>query len=176
MKKYLKYLFAIVILLIAGGYVYYAYFFSDRDFAPDQEEIISTFGYPKRFSISYVQYAEVGEDLLVRQEVWYYPSHQQSITFLGGDILSLDDIDEEVSDNGEITYSDLHPEDFEFAMGYDEVAAVIGGEVVKNDFVSEFFTEDLENYIGDHIFFTIEHGHLTYIETVGLDLGEEEEI
>ncbi len=177
MKKILKYLVIAFIIVVAGGWVYLSYFMGTEALSPDQQEIVDTFGYPKRFSISYVQYAEEGDDMLVRQEMWYYPDHRQSMAFLGGDILSVDEIGEEISDGGEITYSSLKPENFEFEMDYDAVVTALDTDTVEAaDMVPELYTEgELETYISDHVYFTLEHGHLTYIETVGLDEGEEEE-
>jgi len=182
MIKALRCFVVIIILIAGGGFLYYHYFFVADELSPDQQEIVNTFGYPKRFTISYLQYAEEGDDMLIRQEVWYYPSHQQAISFVGGDILSVNKIEEEVSESGEIesgeiTYSSLKPEDFEFEMDYDAVAAALGTETIEAvDMVPELYTKgELETYVSDHVIFTLEHGYLTYFETVGLDLGEEEE-
>lgn len=172
--KRIVFVVLLFILIAGGGWVYYSYFFGENSLSPDQQELVDTFGYPQRFVISYVQYAEEGDNLLVRHETWYYSEHQQSITFIGGDIVETAEIDEEVSTDGEITYGTYKPEDFEFAMDYDAVAGVIGGTIEPNDFSDEFFTDSVQNYVADHAFFTIEDGHLTYFEMVGVELEKEE--
>jgi len=61
-------------------------------------------------------------------------------------------------------------------MNYDAVASVLGDvPIEKVDMVPELDDEELTTYLSDHVFFTIEYGHLTYFETVGLDFGEKEE-
>lgn len=170
MKKLIKYILILAILIIVAGGVYYYFFWGDTGLSPDQQEIVDSFGYPQRFVVSYLPWAESGSDYIVRHETWYYPYHQQSITFLGGDILSIDEIDDEIDKTGIMTYSDLKPEDFEFDMDYDAVAKAIGDkEIAKNEFMpEEFYGENLDSYISDHVLFAIESDHLTYFETVGI--------
>lgn len=170
MKKNIKYLLILVLILIIGGVVYFYCFWGATGLSPDQQELVDNFGYPQRFVISYLSWMENGSDYIVRHETWYYPYHQQSITFLGGDILSVDEIEDEIDDTGIMTYSDLKPEDFEFNMDYDSVAKAIGNkEIAKNEFMpEEYYGENLTSYISDHVLFAIESDHLTYFETIGL--------
>ena len=164
----------IVVILLAGAFFIYFAFFEEEGLSSSQQEIVDTFGYPKMFTISYLPYSENDDSMLVRHETWVYPEHQQEITFIGGEIATTEEIE---ATEGEITYSDLKPENFEFEMSYDEVVAALGNKQVERvDMVPELYDEDVvETYISDHVIFTIEYGYLTYIETVGLELSEEEE-
>jgi len=170
MKKMIKFILFLFLIAVVGGGLYYYFFWGETGLSPDQQEIIDSFGYPQRFVINYMPWAENGSDLAVRHEVWYYPYHQQAITFIGGDVASVDEIEDEIDDTGINTYSDLKPEDFEFSMDYDAVAKAIGDKPIEEiDFMpAEYYGEDLKSYISDHVTFAIEGDQLTYFETIGL--------
>lgn len=165
----------IILLLIGAGFAYILLFGEAEKLSEAQEELVETFGYPKQFSISYLPYNEdEANRTLMRTETWTYPDHQYEITFIAGEIFSTEEIEAET---GEITYSDLTPDLFEFEMDYDAVVEAVGSKTVeKVDAVPELFIEgEVETYVSDHVFFTIEHGYLTYVETVGIELGEEDD-
>ncbi len=156
----------VLILVIGALFFWYSCMQANQIVTPDQQEIVDTFGYPDRFSISYLPQGEGDDLVLARHETWFYSDHQQAITFIAGSVFDLEEIDEEEG----YTYSILKPESFTFDMGYGEVAALLGDKTIeKIDFVPELFIEgEVETYASDHIVFTIEFGHLTYLETLGL--------
>lgn len=169
MKKIL--IFIILIILVAGGFYIYYNFQKGELLSSDQQQIVDNFGAPQRFSISYLPQGEGDTEALVRTETWSYPDHLKEITFVGGKIFSVDDIDEET---GKMTYSDLKPEDFDFSMNYDDIASIIGADtIVPIDMMPELNTVgQLQTYAADHVIFSIESDHLTYLETIGVEAKE----
>ncbi len=132
----------------------------------DQKKIIDTFGRPKQFILAYMPIG--GEDGfgLSRTETWYYPRHKKKIAFAAGDILSV----RAMEDPGEnVSYSDAHIEDFDFSMDYKDVIEALGVEKAEPiEFANDVFQEDeVESYLADKVTFTIEQGHLTYLQTLG---------
>ncbi|MBU0598009.1 hypothetical protein KKF61_03350 [Patescibacteria group bacterium] len=105
-----KLIIAIIVIVIHA--VIGIYFWSESAVWSDsQQELIDTFGSPQMFTVSYLPHGE-GENLtLVRHETWVYPDHQQEITFIGGEIFSMDDYTPE---QGDYTYTSLTPADFDF--------------------------------------------------------------
>lgn len=169
MKKIV--IFIIVFLLLMAGFYFYFSFQKPASLSSDQQEIVNTFGVPKRFTINYLPQGEGNTEALVRTETWSYPEHLKEITFVGGRVYSVDDINEET---GKMTYSDLKPEDFDFSMNYDDVASIIGADtIVPIDMVPELNTVgQLQTYTADNVIFSIESDHLTYLETIGVEAKE----
>ena len=133
----------------------------------DQKKIIDTFGRPKQFILAYTPIG--GDDGLglSRTEIWYYPLHHKKITFAAGEILSVRAMENPKED---VSYSDAHIEDFDFSMDYKEVIEALGIEKAEPiEFAGDIFEEDeVESYLGEKVTFTIEQGHLTYMQTLGV--------
>jgi hypothetical protein len=139
-----------------------------------QQEIVDAFGQPSEFGLTYLFDSETEYNYLVRTEIWFYPEHQKKITFVAGEIYSVDDIPPV---GEEVTYSDLKPEDFDCFMNYEQVVDRIGGNIEPLDFVPESFSEyGVESYLGDKVIFVIADDQLAYLQTLGvvedLDVGE----
>ncbi len=164
----------VIVLVAAGGILVYAHATEPGIYSKAQQELIDTFGPPPMFVVSYLPQSDGDDTSLVRHEVWRYPEHQQEITFLAGEIYSLDSYE---PPDGELAYTTLAPGDFDFTMGYEAVAALLPDkDIVPADFVPELYDEgSVETYVTENLFFTIEHGQLTYVEAVGLSLSEEED-
>ncbi len=166
-RKVLVWLVAASVLLgvvVAGGFAYALT--RVRSMSAAQEEVIEQLGPPPRFLIAYVPRTEGSSEELVRTEVWYYPDHQQSISFVEGAIASVETI---APDPEGATYPDLRPEAFDFEMGYEEVAALLGGDIQKVEELPDLSSKDgIELYEGDHGMFAIERGKLVYLQTIGL--------
>ena len=133
----------------------------------DQKKIIDTFGRPKQFILAYMPIG--GEDGfgLSRAETWYYPRHKKKIAFAAGDILSV----RAMEDPGEnVSYSEAHIENFDFSMDYKDVIEALGVEKAEPiEFANDVFQKDeVESYLADKVTFTIEQGHLTYLQTLGV--------
>ncbi|MDD5494267.1 MAG: hypothetical protein PHG36_06330, partial [Dehalococcoidia bacterium] len=139
--------------------------------SPAQKEIINAFGYPEQFSISYLLDSVIEYNALVRSEVWSYPEHQKKITFVGGEIYATDDLTP--SPIAASSCSALKPEDFDYFMGYEEIADKIGGKVAKTDFLPETFQENnVESYLGKNVMFIIADGHLMHLQTFCTELEQ----
>ena len=132
----------------------------------DQKKIIDTFGRPKQFILAYMPIGGDDGFGLSRTEVWYYPLHKKKITFAAGEILSVRAME---SPGKNVSYSAAHIEDFNFSMDYEAVIKALGLEKAEQiDFANSIFKEaGVESYLGDKATFTIEQGHLTYLQTLG---------
>jgi len=136
--------------------------------APDdaqaaEDEISDVFGPPDQFIVAYLP-RDGGE--LVRTEIWYYPEHEQKVTFVEGKVVSVDPMENPGTD---VIYPDLMPGDFDFEMGYDDVMAVLGGEADEIDETPELLGEfDVQTYVNDSAVFAIEGGRLVYVQTIGI--------
>ncbi len=131
--------------------------------SPDQQELLDTFGTPARFKLSYLPF---GEQELARIETWFYPQHQKKITFVAGRVYKVDKIKEPVS----AEYLELRSESFDYSMDLTEVLKNLDpSKLEKVEFVSDLFGQDgVETYVADKVLFTIEQGHLVYMETMGV--------
>lgn len=165
MKKFLIIL-VIILLLAAAGY-YYLKPLTDKSLSSSQQEIVDTFGYPSRFTLSYLPQGEGEGGGLVRQETWVYPDHQTEIVFLGGNVVTVNEI---APDEGTVNYVDLKPSDFDFDTTYEDMAEALGDKKIEPaDVASSFFEKDvLETYVSDQVVFTLEAGYLTYLQTIGV--------
>jgi hypothetical protein len=135
--------------------------------APDaqavEDEVADVFGPPQQFIVAYLP--REGDEL-VRTEIWYYPEHEQKVTFIEGRAVSVDPMEYPGED---VSYPDFEPAEFDFDMTYDDVMAVLGGEADEMDETPELLGEfDAQTYVNDNAVFAIEGGHLVYIQTIGI--------
>jgi len=166
MKKIL--VIIVVILLIGVGIYIYLNYTSAQALSVEQQKIVDTFGYPQQFTISYLPQGNTETTQLARTETWLYPEHQKSITFIAGKIYSVDELE---ATTGTMTYSDLKPEVFDFSMNYDDIAEIVGADTIEPvEIAPELNTEgQLQTYVADHLVFTIESNHLTFLQTLGIE-------
>lgn len=114
-------------LILAGIFVAalfllpsFSSFGQDEPVVDPQQEIIDQIGFPYRFTIAYVPWGD-DDKHLVRYETWAYPDHRKEITFIGGEILAIDDIPPELGESDEDAFDDdLLWEDEELSGEWDE--------------------------------------------------------
>lgn len=154
-----------VLVIAAGGTLAYAYS-QMSGVSAAQEQVVAQLGPPPRFMVAYVPRTSGSSQELVRTEVWYYPDHEQKISFVEGAIASVETMPPDPED---ATYPDLRPELFDFEMGYEEVAALLGGDVQEVEELPNLSAKDgLRLYASENGMFAIEKGKLVYVQTVGL--------
>lgn len=158
-------LLAVLIFIIVGVFVFQK---SSSNLSPDQKELINLWGYPDQFKISYLPR---GEDELVRSEVWIYYDQQKQVQFLAGS--SIVSSSYQPTSDAQTT---LKPEDFSFSQNVEDVGQIVGEDVLEPiDFLPGISDDEEEViiYISPQAIFTIEHDHLTYVETLGLEISQE---
>ena len=129
----------------------------------EQAKILDAFGQPRYFSLYYLPKED---DQLIRTEVWYYPEHENSITFMGGAIFKVTEIDVE---DLNYDYPEINPNDFDYGMNYDDVVDMLEAKVVEPvEFSNDLFEDDeILTYVADKVMFSIEKGKLVYMQTMG---------
>ncbi len=155
--------------------------------SPAQKEIVGVLGYPKSFILAYLPQAGDKGKRLVRLEVWFYPEHQKKITFLAGRIYDFRnpyDADFWAQVGGAartsgsmqflgrpdfLNYPDLRPQDFDFSMDYARVIESVGRSATPIDFANSVFAGSLKSYLAGQVFFSLDRGKLTYVQTMGAD-------
>ena len=132
-----------------------------------QQEMKETFGRPKQFILTYTPVTGDDGDGLARTEVWFYPKHQKSITFVAGDAMLIDDMEDP---GNEFDYPEINIEDFTIDMDLEDMEEALGADEIEEiEFMSDMFEEDeVKTYSTSNIIFTIEHGHLIYMQTLGV--------
>jgi hypothetical protein len=157
-----------LIVVVVGLLVVFTLLGGEGDLSPAQEEILETLGYPAQFVIAYLPAGEGDEVRLVRTETWYYPEHEKKVIFTGGELVTALDF---VPEAASLPDTDLRPEDFEFHMDYDQVAELVGGEVIEADLLPELIGDaNVKTYLGDRAIFCIEEDqYLTYLKTLALE-------
>jgi len=172
MRKVVTIIIVIILLIIIGGYLYFNVL-TEKILSSEQEEIIDELGHPQRFTLAFLPEGDGDEAVLARNEVWSYPEHGQEYTFVSGQVQSVDEI---AAETKSITYSSLKPEEFDYGMNYDQVAAVVGSDSVEAvNIVGELYKEgEVETFMADYVIFAIEYDHLTFFQTVGIDESEGE--
>lgn len=139
-----------------------------------QQAIVEELGEPAAFQLAYLPSADEGEEgasTLLRTEVWYYPEHEQQISFIDGVAVSVQGW--EWQPENPTDYPALSPARFTIDMTLENVAAVLG---VASDQIDELpidpgltASDDLHVYATATAVFTIERGALTYLQTIGVE-------
>lgn len=163
MKRILLILIGLIIIFST-----YSFIKSNNNLSPDQKELIDLWGYPDQFKISYLP---KGEDELIRSEVWLYYDQQSQVQFLAGKSIASNSY-QPTSD----VRTTLKPEDFSFSQDVEEVGQIVGEDALEPiDFLPGISDDEEEViiYISPQAIFTIEHNHLTYVETIGLEISQE---
>lgn len=139
-----------------------------------QQGIVDELGEPASFQIAYLPSAEVDDEdasTLRRTEVWYYPEHEQQISFIDGVAVSVQGW--EWQPETPTDYPALSPAHFHIDMTLDDVADVLGvapSELEEIEVDPELSaTDDVHVYATAEVVFTIERGALTYLQTVGTE-------
>ena len=143
-------------------------------YSQTQQGIIDELGAPAAFQIAYLPSADLddeGAGALRRTEVWYYPEHEQQISFIDGAALSVQGWEWQPEVPTE--YPALSPADFHIGMTLDDVAAVLGvepGDIEEIEVDPELSaTDDVHVFATTEVVFTIERGALTYVQTLGTE-------
>ena len=139
-----------------------------------QQGIVDQLGAPAAFQIAYLPSAEVDSDgasTLRRTEVWYYPEHEQQISFIDGVAVGVQGWEWQPEPPAE--YAQLAPADFHIGMTLDDVAEVLDlppADIEEIEVDPELsVTDDVHVYATAEVVFTIERGALTYIQTMGAE-------
>jgi hypothetical protein len=147
---------------------------SGPGYSEPQREIVDALGEPAAFQIAYLPADDIddqGAGSLRRVETWYYPEHEQQISFIDGVAVSVQGW--EWAPESPAEYPALAPTDFHIDMTLDDVAAVLGiapGDIDELDIDPELTTtDDVRVYATSETVFTIERGVLTYVQTLGVE-------
>lgn len=164
MKKRRRILFILPILII--GFFGFRLLFSS-DLSTQQQELINMWGYPDQFQISYVQKSE---DQLIRSEIWFYNDKQTKVQFLAGKSV----VSSSYTPESQISTT-LKPEDFDFFQTKKDVDKLLGEESIDTiDFLPGISDEENQLvYLSPQAIFIIEYDHLSFFETIGLDISDE---
>lgn len=143
-------------------------------YSEPQQGIVDALGEPAAFQLAYLPADDLGADgagSLRRTEVWYYPEHEQQISFIDGVAVSVQGwewLPESPTD-----YPALSPADFHIDMTLDDIAAALGTAITDIDEIEIdpelTATDDVHVYATTDVVFTIERGALTYLQTVGTE-------
>lgn len=132
--------------------------------SPNQQQVIDTFGYPDEFSISYLLDSATEYNAMVRTETWTYFEHQEQITFVAGDIYSVDNITSSIATSAPC--STLKPEDINYFTTYQQIADKIDGTVEQIDILPEGLTDNnTVTYLGKNVIFMTVDDNLVYLQT-----------
>jgi hypothetical protein len=168
MKSKRLILLVVSIFVVVGIFVFQK---SSAPLSPDQKELIDLWGYPDQFKIAYLP---KGDDELIRSEVWIYSKQQKQVQFLAGNSIAINSF-EPISD----VQTTLKPENFSFIQTKQDIEKLIGEEILEPIDFLPGISDDSDNqevliYLSPQAIFTIEHGHLTYMETIGLEISQDE--
>lgn len=132
-----------------------------------QAAVVEVFGLPDYFVVQYLPRDEDGSQVLVRSESWHYVDHGQSVAFLEGLSVSIDELE---ATEGGIVYPEADPRDFDYEMSIDEVAATLGYEFERVDDVVDptLAEENGEVYLGESAIVGFQDGYLVHVETFGI--------
>lgn len=175
MKNLSKKVFLPLVILVAVVAAYFV-FFSEPVLSKSQKETIDSFGQPSQFVVTYepsLTDENDDEQTLSRTEVWYYPDLDMQVTFVAGELFDIEDYTQEDTD---LTETPLKPQDFEFEMSLEQVKEALDNKPVERLEIPGFWEEGaLETYVSDDAIFVMEHGYLTYIQTVGVGTDQLEQ-
>lgn len=170
----MKKLFFIVLILAIIG----ATFFILKGKGPGveksaQQEIKEILGSPEQFALAYIPQETESGFVLARTEVWFYPEQGKKMSFLGGNVVF---VEEYISENYPLSGNSLLPEDFHFDMTKEDLKNILGEENIDPiDYLPGLFEEGVfETYLSNRAIFIFEGGKLTYFQTLGL--GGEKQI
>jgi hypothetical protein len=151
----------ITALVMGGFFVYYNYIESSPSFTYTQVETLETLGYPEQFAITYLEQGEA-ENRLVRQEVWFYPTKGQKLSFLQGELVLAEEM--EVQPDYPKTF--LTPDMFDIYSDLDDIKKWVGDINLAQVELPVFNDEGVETFMSGEAVFVFEQGYLTYVETI----------
>ncbi len=157
---------ALLVFVFAVLFFYFNYIDNEMVATETQTETVNLFGEAEQFMISYLPQEAKEGGQLVRQEVWVYPTQQKKFSFLLGELVSVEDIKEEVPDDFRVTK--LRPEDFEFYTSYKDLEKRFGKDNIAPLELPGFFDGEggLNTYATKDAVFVFEGEYLTYMETL----------
>ena len=135
--------------------------------SPDQENSLSSYGYPEAFTILYYEEDTTSGDLApVRLETWDYYSRGVVLSFINGELVSEEAL--EISEIGTVALLPYSPEQFSAFMSLDKVIASAGIESYLEIPLDKEFIEDGVLYYAGALSFGIQDDKLIYVETLAL--------
>ena len=162
MTKKLKFIVFLALALFIVGAFFYFSGSSGLALSESQVEIVESLGRPDQFTISYLPQ---GESNLGRHEIWFYLGAKQKISFLNGELILSEEIEDDLSGRSS---TDLKSEDFDFYVSLDEVDDMFEEDELVLIDVPVFSDEEngVETYASSKALFIFERGYLTYVETL----------
>ena len=135
--------------------------------SPLQQELLSQYGYPDRFTITFTTITlSSGELIGLRQENWYYDSAGYEIIFRNGEKFTEQGSNPVTAQGlGSTAY---HPEDFVQDMNLIEVLAVTGEDSYYSERIQDELVEKGQLVFLKGLSTVFEDGELRYIETLPL--------
>ena len=166
MASFKKLLIAFVVLIALGGLVW---FFSSGIKKPDvvqpsedQEELISSFGYPDTFMLTMQDES--------RYEIWSYYDMKKSFVFWNGDFVE-DQILEDV--NEEFQFPEFRPTQFSADMTMDDIGKILGDFTVEAEISSELIENAKVYDYSDQVKVGTKDDKVTYVEILPVFVPEE---
>ncbi|MDH4139874.1 MAG: hypothetical protein OEV43_04820 [Coriobacteriia bacterium] len=167
---------AVIVIVVALVIVGLALFLGGEPEPGDtQDEVIQVFGAPSLFTIQYIPRDESPEAELVRTEIWYYPDHEQQLTFIEGLAVAVEPIQQA---GLPVAQDPLDPRYFDADTTAAQIADILGEEIERVDDVLDPDAGDEAEgavYVSESALFAIQDGVLLYFETIGVPLEEEGE-
>lgn len=154
-------LIGLTVLVMGGFFVYYNYITAGLGFSNTQGDIIEALGYPEQFAITYLEQGEA-DNRLVRQEVWFYPTKGQKLSFLAGELV----LTEEMEVQSDYPQTQLAPDLFDIYSTLADIKMTVGEVNLATLDLPVFSGEGIETYMSKEAVFVFEQGYLMYVETV----------
>ncbi len=185
------FLITLLILIVAGGGVYlYAGWVGYQEspkmidvqisgdqvpdlytFSPEQEEQLSTHGYPDAFTILFYDEETVeGTIEPVRLETWDYYYRGIGLTFINGEKVSEDFID--IPDPEGLDPLPYSPDQFTAYMSLEEIIAAGGIDTYVEIPLDKEFLDGATSYFAYSLAFGLKDDELIYVEALALQSAE----
>jgi len=161
-----KLLIVFGVLVVLGGLVwFFAFGIKKSDViqpSEDQEELISSFGYPDTFMLTMQDES--------RYEIWSYYDVEKSFVFWNGDFVedqALEGIDEELQ------FPEFRPTQFSADMTMQEIDKILGDFTVEADISSELIENAKIYDYSDQVKVGTKDDKVTYVEILPVFVPEE---
>lgn len=129
----------------------------------DQQRIVERLGAPATFTIAYLPIGQRRSAQLTRTEIWYYPEHGQSISFVAGEVVSIDPAQDLVTLS---RAPRLLPWQVDDATPRSQLDSATVSHLVPAEF-APVTSEAAQVYMGEDALYVIERGRLVYFTTAG---------
>lgn len=162
----------IVLFLILALLFLWVFIKPDFILSSTQKDTVDALGYPTNFAISYMPTGDEEKPTLTRNEVWYYPNQNLKIVFSAGKVF----LTEEYSPtNTEQEPTKLKPQHFHFDQNLRKIKSKLKSKPRLFESFAEETEEtpaDIEHYLSEDAFFTIENDKLVYFQTFSIEYEE----